>query len=94
MMPLDPATLSAMPPLPPDADAPPAEDDGRLPLIVRLKPRHMEWLRQRAAVHGDTPERHAETILREFQARHDPLRDIGSQAPAGPGQPAATYRPR
>lgn len=54
----------------------PAED-GRIAVTVFLQPRHFEYLTERAATHGETPERHLETILRTFRAHHDQERPVG-----------------
>jgi hypothetical protein len=59
---------------PPAPELEPAEDDGRIAVVVRLQPRHHEYLADRAALHGETPERHLETILRTFRSHHDTAR--------------------
>lgn len=73
----------------PDADPPADDADDRINFMVRLKPRHAERLAVRAAAHGEDPQRHIETILREFFAHHDtfdpappPAADIGMVAMA------------
>jgi hypothetical protein len=68
-----------------DAPAPapelePAEDDGRIAVVARLQPRHYEYLAERAAAHGETPERHLETILRTFRSHHDTARPTGGSS--------------
>ena len=45
--------------------------EGRIAVTAQLQPRHHEYLAERAALHGETPERHLETILRTFRAHHD-----------------------
>ena len=37
--------------------------DGRDEVTVKLKPRHLEWLRARAAAHGEPVELHAAGLL-------------------------------
>ena len=69
------------------ADAPP-EDDGRIPVTVRLAARHHEYLAARAAQHGETPERHLETILRQFRSHHDTTRPVGGATQPAKGRPA------
>ena len=59
-------------------DAPQSEPaDGRISVTVLLQPRHYEYLAERAALHGETPERHLETILRTFRSHHDTARPTG-----------------
>jgi hypothetical protein len=70
----------------------PEDDDGKVPLTVRLTERHMAYLEARAANHGETPERHLETILRNFRAYHDDRRPEHHQAAPQPGMPATTRR--
>ncbi|MBR0651356.1 hypothetical protein GXW78_16910 [Roseomonas terrae] len=41
------------------------------PVCVLLTGRHVAYLQQRAAMHGETPEQHLEAILRQFQAYYD-----------------------
>lgn len=75
-----------------DAAAAPAdlaEPDERTPVTVRLLPLHLEYLERRAAAHGETPERHLETILRSFR-KDDPHRHGRDTAPRGLGAPAGT----
>jgi hypothetical protein len=64
----------------PESGAEADHDDGRHAFTVRLTARHAEFLCERAARHGDTPERHLETIVR--QARQ---RDQAMQATPGSG---------
>ncbi len=55
-------------------------------LTVLLRPRHHAYLVARAAMHGETPERHLETILRQFRAHYDNMRpefNPGSPEPGG-----------
>jgi hypothetical protein len=51
-----------------------AEADGREIFCIALTERHAQYLRERAAQHGEAPERHLETILRVFRAHHDDRR--------------------
>lgn len=69
-----------------DIQAP--EDDGRTAVTVRLTARHHEYLIERAAQHGETPERHLETILRQFRSHHDTVRPIGGNSQPAKGRPA------
>jgi len=49
-------------------------DAERIPVTVHLAPRHHAYLVQRAAMHGETPEKHLETILRNFRSYYDDQR--------------------
>jgi hypothetical protein len=80
---------STLPDVPPAALA---EDDGRTPVTVRLRPDHHAYLAERAARHGDTPERHLETILRTFRSYHDRERHGLDTTSGIPGMPAGTRR--
>lgn len=70
------------------AKAPPE----RIPVTVQLTEFHHAYLVQRAALHGETPERHLETILRVFRAHHDDRRPDHMRTAPQPGQPAAARR--
>ena len=76
---------------PPPAALPALQEDGRIPITVRLQPFHAEYLFARAAAFGEPPERMLETILREFK-RDDRFRPNMNTAPSGPGAPAGTAR--
>lgn len=52
--------------------APPAPDLS--PVTVLLDAHFAEWLRTRAAAHGQTPGEHAGAVLRQFWASHDQWR--------------------
>jgi hypothetical protein len=88
------AALAAnQPPPPPEPpNVAPPEDDGRVPVTVRLTPFHFQYLEQRARLSGETPERALETILRVFRAQHDQARHGLNTAPRGPGEQAGTSR--
>lgn len=81
---------STLPDVPPAA--PMAEDDGRVPVTARLRPDHHAYLAERAARHAETPERHLETILRQFRSYHDRERHGLDTTSAIPGMPAGTRR--
>lgn len=68
-------------------EAPAPEGDT---FTVTLQARHAEYLRERAAAFGETPERHLESILRQFR-QLDAWRTTDTR-PQGPGQPAGTGR--
>ena len=68
--------------------APPADD--RHPVTVRLTAFHLDYLKQRAAVNGETPERHLETILRQFRSYHDNWRPSRDTTTPHVGAPAGT----
>lgn len=68
-----------------------APGEGRTPVTVLLQPRHRAYLEARALAHGETPERHLESILRQFQAHHDAWQ-ASETAPSEPGQMAGTRR--
>jgi hypothetical protein len=74
---LNPAEAEADTAPAPAPELEPAEADGRIAVVVRLQPRHHEYLAERAAAHGETPERHLETILRTFRSHHDTARPTG-----------------
>jgi hypothetical protein len=77
------------------ADPPaPQERDDRETFVVRLQPRHALYLRQRAAMFGQTPEDHLEGILRQFRSHHDMHRPEHQPRDHGPGEPAVTMRAR
>ena len=65
---------------------------GREVFVVTLAGRHAAYLRQRAANHGETPERHLETILRNFRSYFDDRRPEHQAAPPERGEPATTRR--
>jgi hypothetical protein len=89
------ARIRQQPPAPPAppiaAELPELEEDGRIPVTVRLQPFHAEYLFARANAFGETPERMLETILREYR-RDDRFRPGLNTAPGGPGAPAGTTR--
>lgn len=60
--------------------------------VVALHPRHAQYLRDRAANHGEVPGRHIETILRAFRSYHDDRRPEHRAATPEPGMPALTRR--
>lgn len=69
-----------------------AAEEEREVFVISLQPRHAEYLRARAANHGEPPERHLETILRNFRSYHDDRRPEHRQPPPEPGMPAITRR--
>jgi hypothetical protein len=80
---------TAATPAPPAAAANEPVDDGKVRLVVALQPRHHDYLCQRAASFGHTPEMHLEAILREFRSYYDKHRpDIANLPAAQPGMPA------
>lgn len=71
-----------------------AADNGRVPLVLALPERFALYLAQRAAAHGETPERHAETIIRRFWQNDEWRAMQQATAPTQPGDPAGTVRKR
>lgn len=69
-----------------------AEAEGRTPFFVALPARFAEYVQHRAAAHGETPQRHIETIIRRFW-QNDEWRQTAT-APTQPGDPAGTARKR
>lgn len=51
--------------------APPEVPEGMTPLTIQMKPLLAQYVQQRAAMHGQTPEDHAVRILLDFKAHHD-----------------------
>lgn len=67
-----------------------AEPGSPLEVSVRLEGQFADWLRDRAAAHGERPGPHAEAILRHFWAHHDGWRhSLGATPLAGPGHLAS-----
>jgi len=66
------------------------QDDGAQPVTARLAPRFADYLAQRAEAHGETPEAHLATILRQFR-QTDPWR-ITDSRPQAMGQQAGSGR--
>lgn len=62
----------------------------RVPVTVQLTEFHHAYLTARAKAHGETPERHLETILRAFRAYHDRFRHGRDTTSQHVGQPAGT----
>jgi hypothetical protein len=72
------------------AAAAPADDSETF--VVKLAPRHAQYLRMRAQMNGRTPEEHLADILRVFRAHHDTARPDQRRAPVQHGEQAATFR--
>lgn len=70
----------------------PADADGRVAVVVRLPPRHVDYLAARARSHGEPLARHIETILREFRAHFDTRRPDHQIPPPEPGAPVLARR--
>jgi len=68
------------------------EPEQRIAVTVQLKPFHHQYLVARAAEHGETPERHLESILRNFRSYHDDRRPDQRRAMPDRGEPAASRR--
>lgn len=53
--------------------------------VVRLKTQHADYIRRRAAAHGETPEQHINRIVMQFWAHHDEWRRQQLPGGARPG---------
>ena len=56
--------------------------------VVELKPIFADYLRRRAAAHGDTPARHMALLVQQFAAHHDEWRRQNAGGTARPGKPS------
>jgi hypothetical protein len=70
-----------------------AADDGLTAVTVRLKPSVMQYVTERAAMYGETPEAHLATIVRQFRQTDVNRPDLARLPGAEPGMPAMA-RPR
>lgn len=70
-----------------------AADDGLTPITARLKPSVMQYLTDRAAMYGETPEAHLATIVRLFRLTDTQRPDLARLPGNEVGMPALA-RPR
>jgi hypothetical protein len=86
----DGAETAPVPDRVPAPEAAPADDSETF--VVKLAPRHAQYLRMRAQMNGRTPEEHLADILRVFRAHHDTARPDQRRVPVQHGEQAATFR--